>query len=71
MDMGTSWRDYVNKAYANGEKILMIFTQENAPLVAFHGTTLSVNKENNLSQFIIDGQNIYIYKLNYFVLSKS
>lgn len=70
-DMGTTWREYVNKAYAQGEKILMIFTKENAPLIAFHGTTLSLTKEQNLSKFNIDGQNVYLYNLNYFVLSKT
>ena len=72
IDMGTSWREYVNEAYRNNEKILMIFTKENAPLVAFHGKALSCNSiSKNFSKFIIDEKDIYIYNLNYFVLSRN
>ena len=62
----------VNKAYQNNDKIMVVFSQDQVPVRILHGKSLKfVSKYENLTTFAMDDKPIWIYNMNYFIISKN
>lgn len=62
----------INKAYRDSDKIMVVFSQDQVPVRILHGKTLKfVSQYNNLTTFAMDDKPIWIYNMNYFIISKN
>ena len=71
LDWGAFWKNEMNEAYADSEKILVVFTSGQVPVMLFHGKELKfVKQEFGLTMFNMDEKPIWLYEMNYLILSR-
>jgi len=62
----------INSAYKDSDKIMVVFSQDQVPVRILHGKTLKfISQYNNLTTFAMDDKPIWIYNMNYFIISKN
>ena len=65
-------REQINSAYNNEGKILIVFSSSGEPIRMFYGEKISlINDQGDLDYFQIDEKDLWIFKMNYLILSKN
>ena len=71
LDWSVLWKNEINEAYKDSEKILVIFSSKQTPIILLRGKSLQfVGNENGLTSFLMDNKPIWLYQMNYLILSK-
>lgn len=70
-DFPTFWKDKVNTSYKDGEKILLVFLENELPVMMFSGTAISLVKKNqHFAEFVIDGNAVWLHHMHFLILTK-
>ena len=71
LDWGAFWKNEMNEAYADSEKILVVFTSGQVPVMLFHGKVLKfIKKEAEAVLFEMDEKPLWLYEMSYLILSR-
>ena len=71
LDWSVLWKTEINDAYKDSEKILVIFSSKQNPIMLFRGKSLGfISDVNGLTHFLMDDKPIWLYHMNYLILSK-
>lgn len=72
MDLLNIWKNDINNAYKDNDKVLVIFSSDQVPVMTLHGKTLKfISKYNDLTTFSMDDKPIWVYNMNFLILSKT
>lgn len=71
VDFADFWKGEMNEAYKDSEKIMVVFTNSQVPVMLFHGKALKfIEQIQDLVYFRMDDKPIWVYKMNYLILSR-
>lgn len=71
LDWSSFWKNEMNDAYGNNERILVVFSSGQVPVMMFHGNALKfVENVKELTYFLMDDKPIWLYHMNYLILAK-
>lgn len=63
-------KNWIQQAYRNGDKILLISSPSDEPLFIFNGATVGIsNIKNGFAEFTVDDKKIFINNLHWIVLT--
>ena len=72
MDLLNIWKNNINTAYQENDKILAIFSSDQNPVMTFHGKSIKfISKYNDLITFSIDDKPVWVYNMNFMILSRN
>lgn len=72
MDLLKMSQREINDAYKDSDKIMMVFSKDQVPIMMLHGKALKfISKYNDLTTFTMDEKPIWLYNMNFLILSRS
>ena len=72
VDFSDLWKNEINGAYKNDEKVLIVFLENELPVIFFSGKSISlINKNDVFAEFLIDGKSIWLHHMHFLILSKN
>lgn len=71
-DLLNIWKNNINAAYQDNDKVLAIFSSDQVPVMTFHGKNIKfISKYNDLITFSIDDKPVWVYNMNFMILSRN
>lgn len=65
------WKHSLSRNYAAGKKSLVVFNEEGFPIRQFCGYKIQlIERSNGLDHFVIDERDIWLYHLNFMILTR-
>ena len=70
-DFSDMWKNEINESYKNDDKVLMVFLENELPIMFFTGKAISLVKKNGVfAEFAVDGYSIWLHHMHFLILSK-